>query len=234
MNSNNNIDNQSSTTFIVLAIVFIVIALLLYTIISSNYDLRKNTNATNDALNKDNNTSRDVNDPTDNTAYSNQITKKVETEIATYTSTLYDKDANRVHNITLATSKLNNKIIKKGEEFSFNNTIGPMGAEQGFKEAIGFDSNGKNIKVYGGGMCQISSTVYNCALIANLSITERHAHSKRVYYVPVDRDATVYYGSLDLKFVNNTDGDIKILASNTNTNVTIKFIKITEQLTENT
>lgn len=221
MNSNNS---EKTSIFIVISVILIVLAILVFSIISSNNDLTKNSNATNEQLNKNDNTSTDTQSPSDNPPEVNQT---VETEIASYTSTLYDRDKNRVDNITLAISKLNNKVIKKGEEFSFNNTIGPMTAEQGFKDAIGFDSKGRNIKIPGGGMCQISSTIYNCALISNLQITERHAHSKRVYYVPVDRDATIYYGSLDLKFINNTDGDIRILAANTDTNVSIKFIKIT-------
>jgi vancomycin resistance protein YoaR len=155
------------------------------------------------------------------------IKPNIKTEIASFTSTIYDKDENRVYNITLAISKLNNTIIPKGSEFSFNNTIGPMGESEGYKEAVGFDSDGDKIKIFGGGMCQISSTLYNAALIANLEITERHAHSRRVYYVPKDKDSTILYGSLDLKFINNTDGNIQILASNDKANVTIKLIKIT-------
>lgn len=157
---------------------------------------------------------------------SSNVTEKKETEIAAFSSNLYDRDQNRVDNITLAISKLNNAIIKKGEEFSFNNTIGPMDESHGFKEAVGFDTKGNKIKVPGGGMCQISSTLYNVALIANLEITERHPHSRRVYYVPKDKDATVYYGSLDLKFKNNTNHDLKIVATNDNVTVSIKLMKI--------
>ena len=149
----------------------------------------------------------------------------VDKEIASYTSTLYDNQESRVYNITKACSILNGTIIKPGEEFSFNNTIGPMGEENGFKKATGFDSDGKLIQISGGGMCQISSTLYNVALLANLEITERHAHSRRVNYVPADKDATIYYGSLDLKFINNTDSDIKITAENDNYSVTIKMFK---------
>ncbi|MEG2348211.1 MAG: VanW family protein [Clostridia bacterium] len=149
-----------------------------------------------------------------------------EVEIANFSSSIYDKDENRIFNIGLAISKLNDVIIKKGENFSFNHTIGPMGQKQGYKEATGFDTNGNKIKVFGGGMCQISSTLYNSALIANLEIIERHPHSKRVYYVPKNKDATIYYDSLDLKFKNNTNNDIKIVASNDNVTVIIKLIKI--------
>ena len=106
-------------------------------------------------------------------------------------------------------------FVKKDEEFSFNNTIGPMDEAHGYKEAVGFDTNGKKIKVSGGGMCQISSTLYNSVLIAGLQVTERHPHSRRVYYVPKDKDATILYGSLDLKFVNNSGSKVRIDASAT-------------------
>ena len=149
-----------------------------------------------------------------------------EVQIATYTTTLYDKEQTRIDNINLAISKLNGVIIENGAEFSFNNTIGPMNEGNGFKKATGFDSNGKKIKISGGGICQISSTIYNCALIAGFDITERHPHSKRVYYVPKDKDATILYGSLDLKFVNNSGSKVRINASATKSTVTINLVKI--------
>ena len=93
------------------------------------------------------------------------ISSVIETQIATYTTTIYDTEESRIHNITLAIGKLDNAIVEEGEEFSFNNTIGPMGANQGYQKATGFDGNGKKIKIYGGGMCQISSTLYNAVLI---------------------------------------------------------------------
>ena len=147
-------------------------------------------------------------------------------QIATYTTTLYDKEQTRIDNINLAISKLNGVIIENGAEFSFNNIIGPMNEGNGFKKATGFDSNGKKIKISGGGICQISSTLYNCALIAGFDITERHPHSRRVYYVPKDKDATILYGSLDLKFVNNSGSKVRIDASATKSTVTITLVKI--------
>lgn len=149
-----------------------------------------------------------------------------EVQIATYTTTLYDKEQTRIDNINIAISKLNGVIIENGAEFSFNNTIGPMNEGNGFKKATGFDSNGKKIKISGGGICQISSTLYNCALIARFDITERHPHSRRVYYVPKDKDATILYGSLDLKFVNNSGSKVRIDASATKSTVTITLVKI--------
>ena len=149
-----------------------------------------------------------------------------EEQIATYTTTLYDKEKTRIENINLAISKLNGVIIENKAEFSFNNTIGPMDESNGFKKATGFDSKGRKIKISGGGLCQISSTLYNSALIAGFEITERHPHSRRVYYVPKDKDATIFYGSLDLKFINNSGSKVRIDASATESTVTINLIKI--------
>lgn len=149
-----------------------------------------------------------------------------EVEIANYTSTLHDNSQNRMFNIQKAIGILNDTIIPAGSEFSFNNTIGSMGEENGYKKANGFDANGKIIQVPAGGMCQVSSTLYNVALLANMEITERHPHSRRVYYVPQDKDAAIYYPNLDLKFINNTGFDIKIKASTDNYSVTISFNKI--------
>ena len=104
---------------------------------------------------------------------------------------------------------------------------GPMDESNGFKKATGFDSNGKKIKIAGGGICQISSTLYNSALIAGFEITERHPHSRRVYYVPQDKDATIFYGSLDLKFINNCGSKVRIDAAATESTVTITITKIT-------
>ena len=226
-------------------IILITIFISIFTIFSSNNSLRNNetknmqTNGENITPSKpNNNTTQNNNAPTeeevdklnidkkDEKKIQKEVPKKEPEQIATYTTTIYDTDTNRVDNITLTNSKLNGTIIKAGEEFSFNKTIGPMDESQGYKKALGFDSDGNKIQISGGGICQISSTLYNCALIANLEVTERHPHSHRVYYVPQDKDATIFYGSLDLKFKNNTDRDIKIESSNDNANVTINLVKI--------
>ena len=102
-----------------------------------------------------------------------------------------------------------------------------MDSSNGFKEALGFDSDGNKIKIFGGGICQLSSTLYNCTLDANMNITERHPHSRRVYYVPENKDATILYGTLDFKFINNRSNDIKILSTSDGSTVTVKLIEIT-------
>ncbi|MDD2377150.1 MAG: VanW family protein [Clostridia bacterium] len=226
--------NKNETIIIIVftVILLAIIGIIVYTAYTSTNSLENNIQS-NENIGQ-NNTSSNTTQKTD-TVVPDKSTEPtvpstpipVETQIAIFSSNIYDHDLNRVFNIELAIKKINGVVIKKGEIFSFNDTVGPMGEEQGFKEAIGFDTNGKNIKIFGGGMCQISSTIYNSALIANLEIIERHPHSKRVYYVPKDKDATIYYGSLDLKFKNTTDNDIKIVATSDNSNVTIILNKIT-------
>ena len=86
----------------------------------------------------------------------------------------------RLNNIKLGVKKLNGAIINKDEEFSFNNQIGPRTKNTGFEKAIIFDGHGNKMDGYGGGVCQISSTLYNAALAAGLPVTERHEHSRSV------------------------------------------------------
>jgi len=231
-------NTNKSETILVIVFTFILIgilAIIAFNAHESTSSLQQNTAAKENSNSNSNSSSNNNSIPNNNVGTStnnneNEVTKApvpIETQIAEFSSNIYDKDANRVFNIGLAIEKINGFTIKKGEIFSFNETVGPMGEAQGFKEAIGFDTNGKKIKMPGGGMCQISSTIYNAALIANLEIVERHPHSRRVYYVPKDKDATIYYDTLDLKFKNNTENDIKITATNTDSNVTIILNKIT-------
>lgn len=216
-------DNKKTDNIISIFAILIILGILAYIFYNI---LKSNTLFNSNELM--NNISENISDPVELSKEVTPIEKEIvysETEIASFTTTLYDNDENRIFNITKACEILNNTEIKTGEEFSFNSTIGPMGTGNGYKLAKGFDSNGKLIDVPAGGMCQVSSTLYNVALIANLEITERHAHSRRVAYVPVDKDATIYYPDLDLKFINNTQNDLKITAQNDNYTVTIKLYK---------
>ena len=216
-------ENKKTDNIISIFAILIILGILAYIFYNI---LKSNTLFNSNELM--NNISENISDPVELSKEVTPIEKEIvytETEIASFTTTLYDNDENRIFNITKACEILNNTEIKTGEEFSFNSTIGPMGIGNGYKLAKGFDSNGKLIDIPAGGMCQVSSTLYNVALIANLEITERHAHSRRVAYVPVDKDATIYYPDLDLKFINNTQNDLKITAQNDNYTVTIKLYK---------
>ena len=131
--------------------------------------------------------------------------------LATYTTNYDASNINRDNNIVLAASKLNGSIISPGEEFSYNKTVGKRTIENGYKEAKAY-AGGKVVLDVGGGICQLSSTLYNSVLLANLEVTDRHNHYFKTSYVPEGQDATVWWGSLDFKFKNNRKYPIKIEA----------------------
>ena len=115
----------------------------------------------------------------------------------------------RSTNIKLAAAALDNTVIWPNKQLSFNEIVGPRTPERGYLPAPVILMGASNYD-YGGGVCQVSSTVYNAALEAKLQIVERHPHSKPVHYVPIDRDATVAYGGYDLCIRNQTDNPVII------------------------
>lgn len=129
--------------------------------------------------------------------------------LATF-STKYDKYyTNRVKNLEIAGQKVNGTILYPGDEFSYNNVVGERTVENGFKNAHIF-SGGKVVDGLGGGICQISTTLYNTVLMSDLKVTERKAHMMHTGYNDPGKDATVVYGSIDFRFVNNRKTPIKI------------------------
>ena len=145
----------------------------------------------------------------------------VTSELASFSTTIYDTSKNRVNNIELACKSLNGYVLKPNEIFSFNNIIGPYSEDKGYLQSYGLDNEGKRIEVIGGGICQVSSTLYNVALKLNCEILERHKHSAPVGYIEEGKDATISYGRLDLKFKNTSNYDIKFNATCENNTVTI-------------
>ena len=119
--------------------------------------------------------------------------------------------ANRKSNVALAASTFNERILLPGDVFSYNDTTGSRTAEKGYLMAPVY-KGGKSVDEVGGGICQPSSTLYLAALNSNLKIVERHQHQFAVGYVPDGLDATVYYGSLDFRFENDTDYPVKLVA----------------------
>lgn len=256
MDNDNSNGGEKVALIITVIIIAFAVLYLLYVVFMSNKSITNNImDTTNDIKNGIENTTEDmkdgIEDTTDNIRngienttenvkdkteemknnikndINNEAAKApVETEISAFTTSIYDKDEGRIYNISLATQKLNDTIVKQGEEFSFINTVGTMGESEGYKKTLGFDSEGRKIQIAGGGLCQLSSTLYNAVLNAQMEVTERHAHSRRVYYVPKDKDATVCYPSLDFKFINNTNEDIKIKVASDGDNVTVKLYKI--------
>lgn len=135
--------------------------------------------------------------------------------LATF-STIYDaSNRNRSNNIELASKKVNGTVVMPGEKFSYNTVVGKRTIEAGFKEGTAY-IGGKVVPDVGGGVCQLSSTLYNTALLANLEILERSSHMFLTGYVAASRDATVYYGSLDFVFKNSRNYPIKIVSTTQN------------------
>ncbi|MDR1538105.1 MAG: VanW family protein [Clostridiales bacterium] len=136
----------------------------------------------------------------------------------TYTTNV----ANRNTNIRIASESLNGTRLSPGTTFSFNGTLGFTSKDKGYKEA-GILVNGKPDTGLGGGICQVSSTMYNAVLAAKQKIVERHAHSAAVGYVPAGRDATVSYGSLDFKFQNITSSNMYMTLDYNNQKLTVSI-----------
>lgn len=130
-------------------------------------------------------------------------------KLAAFTTYYDTSNKDRSNNLELAASKINGKVLSSGEEFSYNSIVGARTIESGYKESKIY-SNGQVIDGLGGGICQISSTLYNAVFLANLDITERYNHQFLTSYVKAGQDATVVYGSKDLKFKNNRSFPIKI------------------------
>lgn len=130
--------------------------------------------------------------------------------------------SNRLSNVKLAASFCNEKILSPGEDFSYNGTVGRRTSARGFKPAPAYVA-GETVEEIGGGICQVSSTIYLASLRANMGIVERHNHGYTVGYVPDGLDATVYSGSLDFRFRNTSKYPIKIVASVTDRTLNISI-----------
>lgn len=154
-------------------------------------------------------------------------TNPVETELYSFSTTIKSNDKNRLTNIKLTCSRINETVVKSGKEFSFCDTVGQPNSKDGYKLADAFGKDGEIIKAVGGGNCQVSTTIYNAALgVKGLKITERHEHSRDVAYIEDGKDATVAYDYLDLKFKNTNNFDIKIYSFVSDNSVTVKIFKI--------
>lgn len=137
---------------------------------------------------------------------------------------IFDNIPERNNNLKIAIDAINGMILDVGEEFSFNQTVGPRTKEKGYREAIGYDENGEKVPTVGGGICQISSTLYMAALNGNFPVTERHSHSHSVPYADSNHDATVSYEGYDFKFQNNRDMPILIRISTDGATVYARFL----------
>lgn len=188
----------------------------------SNLNLNEILNNTNNnnivSTNQANNTSN---------SSSSKVSNSSEELLAQFSTRIYSTDSARQNNLEITSKKLNGTVVKPNETFSFTKTIGPSTAAKGYEEADIYDSNGNKIKGYGGGNCQVSSTLYNAVQkVSSLEVVERHEHSNTVPYVKEGHDAAVAYGSVDFKFKNTNNFSIKILVETSKKYVVIKLMKI--------
>ena len=150
-------------------------------------------------------------------------------------STRYDaSNWGRSENLKIATGKIDGTVLMPGQQFSFNGVVGERTVQAGYKNAAIFEGD-QVVDGLAGGICQVSSTLYNAALLANLQIDERYNHSFKTSYLAFGRDATVVYGIKDLKFTNTRSYPIKIdgYAENGIVNFAIYGIEEDEEYTIN-
>jgi len=139
------------------------------------------------------------------------------------TSNYTGSPANRTHNIKIGAARFNGILVKPGEEFSFNTILGDVGPEQGYEPELVIKQNA-TVPEYGGGLCQVSTTVFRAAVYAGMQITQRYPHAFPVkYYNPQGFDATIYPPSPDLKFINNTPGYILLQSKIVGSEITFEI-----------
>lgn len=143
-------------------------------------------------------------------------------ELASY-STHAGSNTDRNINLKLACEAINGVILYPGDLFSYNETLGERTPEKGYRPGASY-VGGETVLDYGGGICQVTSTLYYCTVVADLEVVERECHGYASSYTPLSTDATVFWGGIDYKFRNNTDYPIKIEASSDRGDVTVKLI----------
>lgn len=131
----------------------------------------------------------------------------------------------RKTNVKLAAAACNEKILLPGEEFSYNNTTGSRSPDKGYLPAPIY-AGGRSEDGVGGGICQVSSTIYYAVLHTTLEIVERHDHQFAVSYLDPGMDATVYYGSLDFRFKNNTNYPIKVVTRSYDNSKGVRYLEV--------
>ena len=129
--------------------------------------------------------------------------------------------ANRLNNIVLASAAVDGLVLQPGEEFSFNQVVGRRTRERGYLPAPAF-SGGRTIQAVGGGICQVSSSIFSAIMDTDMLVTERRPHGQPVTYLPRGRDATVSWGTIDFRFVNNTIHPLRIDAKVSGRTLTVR------------
>ncbi len=141
--------------------------------------------------------------------------------LATVTTTI-SGSSDRFHNVALSASFCDGKVLQPGEVFSYLGAVSPISIAHGFQVGTGYQ-NGQTVDMVGGGVCQMSSSLYYCAVYSNLEIVKRACHAFATGYIANGLDATVYAPSLDFKFRNSTGFPIKIMASISGKKLTVQF-----------
>lgn len=149
-------------------------------------------------------------------------------QLSTFTTRFDESDRDRSTNLRIACSKINGKVLMPGEIFSYNKTLGARTAAAGFKNGKVYEG-GEVVDGIGGGICQISSTLYNAVVMANLQTVERRNHQFVTSYVGPGRDATVVYGAIDFKFKNTRKYPVRLKASAVNGIATVTIYGIKEE-----
>lgn len=211
--------------FIILAILALI-GIGMYFFFSSNSKMNPTPGT---RLSTDNPNPQNSNEQENNNTIQKEsvgVTEDLEKEVAKFSTKIMEEDNHRDNNMEISLSKLNNTIVKNGDTFSFNETVGSPTPNEGYEKAGVFVED-KYKKDYGGGNCQVSTTLYNAVLkVDGLKVLERHEHTQEVYYVPLGKDAAVAYGEIDFKFKNNTGHDIKIYGEITEKEVKIRLTRI--------
>lgn len=148
--------------------------------------------------------------------------------LATYSTTYDTTEKNRVKNLQTASDRCNGTIVYPGKEFSFHKTIGTRTVANGYAPAHSF-AGGKVVNTVGGGICQVSSTLYNIVLHADLEVVERKAHGMYVKYAEPSVDATISEGAIDFRFKNNRSYPIKIVSEMKDGTLTMSILGIKEK-----
>jgi len=146
--------------------------------------------------------------------------QKITGLLATYTTRFDPTQIARTENVRIAAKAMDMAIFKPGDTLSFNKIVGERTIEGGYKDAY-IIVNGQFVPGLAGGICQVSSTLYNTGLLANLAVTQRSNHDLAISYVPLGQDATVAFPDLDLKFKNNSGGYLLLRTSTTYNTITI-------------
>ena len=149
--------------------------------------------------------------------------KYINNIIATYSTSFAGSSSGRIANIVLAAQKIDGYVVNPGKRFSYNQVVGPRTQAAGFKIAHVYVGT-KVVDGIGGGICQVSSTLYNAVVMADLKTVSRTNHSIPVSYVPMGRDATVSYGTIDYVFENNKPYPVSIKAKTQGTTLTISVV----------